>query len=195
MTQAVQWIPRNQVPKTAKISPVKLNMKIKRDKDNNIIECKTRCNVRGDLQKPNMRYDPARITTNVADRGTIRAALSTAAVNNCHAEHIDIKSAFLHEKSDPSITLCMRQPPRFNGMQKCPNAVGKVAGNLCGTKQACRIFMEGLEQHLQNAGFRKHDTDASAHTKREGTNFITLLIAIDDMLIIFNSSSLMQTTK
>ena len=103
--------------------------------------------------KPNLHYDPNNITTNAVDRDAMRAALALAAVNNYYAEHVGIKSAFLHEKADPNIQLHMHQPPRFNGQRKHPGAVGKVSGNLYGSKQACKIFMDGLRKHLIQLGF------------------------------------------
>ena len=57
----VTWVPISTLPPAAKILPVKINMTIKRDADNNVIEHKTRCNLRGDLQKPYEHYDPQRI--------------------------------------------------------------------------------------------------------------------------------------
>ena len=125
----------------------------------------------------------------------MRAALALAAVNNYYAEHVGIKSAFLHEKADPNIQLHMHQPPRFNGQRKHPGAVGKAIGNLYGSKQACKIFMDGLHKRLMQHGFYQHQTDASTCAKRNGNHFATILITIDDMLIISNKQSLLNQTK
>ena len=191
-------MPRASIPPNTKLLPVKFVLKTKTDATGKPISRKTRCNIRGDLQKPHEHYNPDAISSPVADRDAIRLALSLAAAHNYEAHHWDLDSAFLHEEFGDENTLYIHQPQRFNGTYKYPNHVGMVTGNMYGAKQACRIFTQGLSQHLHLTNFNRLTSDSCTYlltAPNDSSQFVFFVITIDDFLVISNNPQLREHAK
>ena len=173
-------------------------LKTKVDGNGIPISRKTRCNLRGDLQKPHEHYDPDTITSPVADRDAIRLALAISAAHNYEVHHWDIESAFLHETFGTDKPLYIHQPQRFDGTYKYPGHICKVTGNMYGAKQACSTFTRGLSQHLEMHNFTRLSSESCTFLLRSKThpdNFVFFVITIDDFLVVSNCSRLRETAK
>lgn len=194
---AIKWQHPSHMPPEAKTLPVKINLTIKKDENGAVAERKARCALRGDLQKPGMHCNPDHISSQAADRDTIRAALAQAAAKGRIAEHLDIESAFLHEKLDPSASIWAHQPPRFDGERKCPGYIGKVEGNMHGAKQACEICAAGLTKRLASHGFTRLQADTSACilTEPGATNFALLTATVGDFLATSSHRPMLERAK
>jgi len=194
----ITYVPRSSIPPTTKILPYKTVLKTKTDSNGNPISRKTRCNVRGDLQKPHEHYDPDSISSPVADRDAIRVALALAAAHGYEAHHWDLEAAFLHESFNDSQTIYIHQPPRFDGTIKYPGCVGKLTGNMYGARQACHIFSQGLSKHLQLTNFTRLSSDRSTYLLTSTTDtrkFVFFVITVDDFQVISNDSELRDHAK
>ena len=194
----ITYIPSTQVPPDTKLLPVKMVLKTKTDANGNPITRKTRCNLRGDLQRPHEHYDPDNIASPVADRDAIRTALAIAAAHDYDAHHWDIESAFLHEAFGESTPLYIHQPQRFDGSYKYPGYVGKITGNIYGAKQACNTFTRGLSKYLELHNFTRLTSESCTFLLRstlDNTKFVFFVITIDDFLVVSNCSKLRELAK
>lgn len=76
-------------------------------------------------------FDPAPIATYTADRDAVRFVLSFA-VNvstprrRMKLRHLDLKTAFLHEKYEGLVALYMLHPLNFDGTQPFPDHVVQI---------------------------------------------------------------------
>lgn len=194
----ITYIPASQVPNGAKLLPVKIVLKTKTDAHGNPVTRKTRCNIRGDLQRPHEHLNPDELSSPVADRDAIRLSLALAAANNYSADHWDLESAFLHETFADDKTLYIYQPQRFDGTYKYPGRVGKVTGNMYGARQACHIFTKGLSQHLKVHNFTRLSSDSCTYhltSTKDPSQFLFCVITVDDFLVIYNNKTLCTKVK
>lgn len=69
--------------------------------------------------------------------------------------------------------------------------------NFHGTKQACRIFTDGVDRHLRLWHFERAASDSCTFILRQpGINaFFIFVITIDDFLAISNKKELIQLSK
>lgn len=95
-----------------------------------ILQRKARCNLRGDLMKPGLHYDPKQTTTYTADRTTQRMLIAMHASQQLPLEHFDIKSAYLHEQYQHEKPIYVKQMSKFNGTFRHAGPYGKLVGNL-----------------------------------------------------------------
>ena len=58
-----------------------------------------------------------------------------------------------------------------------------------------KIFIDGLKKHLISHGYHQHQTDSNVYTKTTEIGFVTLLVTIDDLLVISNNQALIKQTK
>ena len=194
----LEYIPRSKLPPNTKLLPVTTILKFQQDSNGRPTLRKARCTIRGDRQIAGTHYDPKDITSPVANRDSIRTALSLAATHDYKVYHWDLESAFLHERLPPNIEIYLQQPSRFDGSKKYPNHVAKLKGNMYGSKQACKIFTDGLASHLQNIGFTRLFSDSCSFIHRDPSDeqsFVLLVITVDDFLVVTNSDHLVQNVK
>ena len=194
----ITYIPPSQLPPNTKLLPLKFVLRTKTDEQGNPISRKTRCNLRGDLQRPHEHYDPDNLSSPVADRDAIRLSLALAAMHGYDAHHWDLDSAFLHEPFNDNNTLYTYQPQRFDGSFKYPGYIGKITGNIYGARQACHIFTKGLSRHLRLQNFTQLSSESCTYhlTNPDNTSqFVFCVVTIDDFLVISNNSTLRQHVK
>ena len=192
------YVPRTQVPPKTKILPLTTVFKLKRNSDGTPTSRKVSWTIRGDKQVPGVHYDPYNLSSPVTHRDTIRSALALAAANSDHALHWDIEAAFFHEKFNDNRTIFVQQPTRFDGSLRHPHHVAQLTGNMYGSKQACRIFTEGLSTFLESHDFQRLHSDPCSFIRHDPSRselFILLIITVDDFLVISNSTALISHTK
>lgn len=183
---AISYVPRSSVPAGTKLLPTKQFMTLKTDADGAPSRYKPRCVVRGDLQRPHVHFDPDYVSVATAERDSIRLLCSIASSelpSMADLDHVDIHAAFPHERADPHQLMFIIQPLRFDGTQKYPGLVGRLDGNVYGTKQGSRVFGDGLADHLVSHGFRRAQSDRCIFTTTFNDQPLILLIVTDDFLI------------
>lgn len=82
----------------------------------------------------------------------------------------------------------MRQPPGFE-KQELPNYVCKLKKAIYDLKQAPRARYNELSQFLERNNFKKSQADTSLFIFQHHTNIIYILVYVDDIIVIGNSSS------
>ena len=79
---------------------------------------------------PRKHYDTDQVTTHMADKTTVRLVLAIAASRNWSLEHMDISSAYLHERFPETKPVYIKQHPRFNGTFKHQGQAGLLIRNI-----------------------------------------------------------------
>ena len=134
---------------------------------------------------PGIHYNPLHTYTHMAERTTIRLLFDLTAAYNLHIEAFDIKSAYIHELYDPSHTVYVKQPPRFNGELKHKDKTGILIRNLYGTPPAAHIYSTALFRFLKSCGYIPSHTDPTLFSHiHSPTKYIHFAISMDDFLII-----------
>ena len=120
--------PRCRPPQKRKTHTAKMGYRCKRNSAGEIASREASCSARGDKMLPHKHYDPSKTTRYMADETTVRTLFGIAATHRMHIKHINIKSAYLHEKfaHNGSETVYVKQPPRFNGTYKHQCQRGKL---------------------------------------------------------------------
>ena len=127
----------------------------------------------------------------VAKMTTVRIFLQIAASRNWEIHQMDVHNAFLH--GDLKEEVYMRPPPGFKGFDK--NKVCLLKKSLYGLKQAPRCWFEKLSSPLVKYGFTQSLSDYSLFIMDRGTDYIQVLIYVDDLVVSASKPSLLASFK
>lgn len=142
-------------------------------------------------QKPGIDFDE--IFSPVVKMSSIRVVLGIAAAMDLEIEQLDVKTTFLH--GDLEEEIYMEQPEGFKVAGK-EHLVCKLNKSLYGLKQAPRQWYKKFESFMTNIDYHKAQVDQCVFMKKyvEG-DFIILLLYVDDMLIVGNSTKRIALLK
>ena len=183
-SKTIKWIPYSTIPKHEKLIPFNMTFRYIRDRTGAISARKARCVARGDRMTPGKHYDPNQVTTHMADKTTVRLQLPIATSCNWSLEHMDISSAYLHERFPQTKRVYIKQHPRFNGTFKHPGKAGLLIRNIYGTSQAARIYHNGLFKNLTSHGYRPTEADPCLLFKKSHKGTILVALNMDDFLSV-----------
>jgi hypothetical protein len=165
--------------------------KIKRKSDGTIDRYKAQLITKGFHQQPGIDFGET--YSPVVKPTTIRLVLSLAVTNNWPIRQLDVQNAFLH--GDLQEAVYMTQPPGFIHPLK-PHHVCHLRKALYGLKQAPRAWYSRLSSTLNEMGFRRSHADTSLFIHNMGSEFIYILIYVDDILVTGpNHSMIAQLIK
>lgn len=115
----------------------------------------------------------------VAKLATVRIVIALATVKGWPLCQVDINNAFLHGYIDEELYM---KPPA--GYTKCKaGQVCKLKRSLYGLKQASRQWNKELCKLLVSLGFKQSTQDYSLFTREINSEFIVILIYVDDMVL------------
>ncbi|GKE72203.1 retrovirus-related pol polyprotein from transposon RE1 [Tanacetum coccineum] len=123
----------------------------------------------------------------------VRTLLVVVVHHNWHIAQLDINNAFLH--GDLHEEVYMNLPPGYNHTFTLSQPVFKLQKSLYGLKQANRQWFTKLTTFLLHHSFTQSYADTSLLTCRKGTDFLALLIYVDDILLNGNNITLIQHFK
>ncbi|GJR19489.1 retrovirus-related pol polyprotein from transposon TNT 1-94 [Tanacetum coccineum] len=129
----------------------------------------------------------------VAKMVTVRTLLVVVVHHNWHIAQLDINNAFLH--GDLHEEVYMNLPPRYTHRSTLSQPVCKLQKSLYGLKQANRQWFIKLTTFLLHHSFTQIYVDTSLLTYRKGTDFLAILIYVDDILLTGNNITLIQHFK
>ncbi|CAL9017000.1 unnamed protein product [Prunus brigantina] len=111
---------------------------------------------------------------------------------NLELHQMDVKTAFLNGflKED----IFMKQPPGFIERGK-ENFVCKLNKSIYGLKQASRQWYLRFDQVVTSFGFVENRFDNCIYMKMVKSNFIFLVLYVDDILLASSNVQLLQDTK
>jgi transposase InsO family protein len=118
----------------------------------------------------------------VANSTTMRVLLTVAGIRKYEVRHYDVKSAFLNGELEEEIY--MKPPPGVNENGK----VYRLRKSLYGLKQAANVWNRKLHDTLVNNGSVQSKDDDCLYSYASGGVRIYLLIHVDDILAVSNST-------
>ena len=87
----------------------------------------------------------------------------------------------------------MTEPKRFTS--KCGSKVCKLQRSIYGLKQASRSWNIRFNETIKEFGFSQNQDEAFVYKKVIGSAFVFLVLYVDDILIIGNNVSVLQSIK
>ncbi|CAI7778992.1 unnamed protein product [Closterium sp. NIES-53] len=115
----------------------------------------------------------------VSRHTSLRILLAIAAMNRKKLQQIDVANAFLYAPVDVEIFVGLPQ-----GSNADPNQVCELEKSLYGIKQAPRLWQQHLHARLIRIGFLQLSHDQGMYRLTKGTNYILLIVYVDDLLYI-----------
>ena len=115
---------------------------------------------------------------------TIKTLLKVSASKKWTLTQLDISNAFLNGELDEEIY--MKLPEGYaerKGISLPPNAVCKLKRSIYGLKQASRQWFKKFSTALLNLGFKRGHGDHTLFVKCCGTEFVVVLVYVDDIVI------------
>ncbi|GJW33292.1 retrovirus-related pol polyprotein from transposon TNT 1-94 [Tanacetum coccineum] len=184
-TWVLTLLPPDKIPIRSKwVYKIKLNV------IGNIDRYKARIFAQGFNQKE--RVDYKETFAPVAKMVTVRTLLAIAIQQGCHIEQLDINNAFLH--GDLNEEVCMKVPQGY-AQNLPPNTVCKLTKSIYGLKQANRQWFEKLTTFLIQLGFKQSYVDTSLFTITHKGIQTSLLVYVDDILIVSKDTSFITLIK
>ena len=140
---------------------------------------KVRLVVKGFQQKEGIDYTD--IFSLVVKLNAIRSVLSIVTVEELHLEQLDVNTAFLY--GDLKEEIYMQQLKGFlvKGKEKL---ICRLTKSLYSLKQTPRQWYKKFDGFLQRHGYNKCNADHCCYFKRFESNYIILLLYVDDMLVV-----------
>jgi hypothetical protein len=102
-----------------------------------------------------------------------------------------VKSAFLH--GDLQEEIYIEQPSGY--VQNDSSLVCRLKKSLYGLKQAPRAWYAKMGNFLIDIGFSRCHSDPNVYTKKVGSHLIILVLYVDDIILIFSDSKLLNHVK
>ncbi|CAI7813642.1 unnamed protein product [Closterium sp. NIES-53] len=115
---------------------------------------------------------------------SLRILLAIVAMKRKKLRQIDVTNAFLYAPVDAEIFV--EQPHKPNAD---PNQVCQLQKSLYGIKQAPRLRQQNLHARLIRIGFCQLPHDQGMYRLTKGTDYILLIVYVDDLLYIGSTDS------
>ncbi|CAI7879547.1 unnamed protein product [Closterium sp. NIES-54] len=120
----------------------------------------------------------------VSRHTSLRILLAIPTMKKKKLKQIDVANAFLYAPVDAEIFVELP-----HGSHGEPNQVCQLQKSLYGIKQAPRLWQEYLHARLIRIGFRQLPHDQGMYRLTKGTDYILLIVYVDDLLYIGSTNN------
>ncbi|CAI7819226.1 unnamed protein product, partial [Closterium sp. NIES-54] len=120
----------------------------------------------------------------VSRHTSLRILLAIAAMKKKKLRQIDVANAFLYAPVDAEIFVELP-----HGSHREPNQACQLQKSLYGIKQAPRLWQQYLHARLTRIGFRQLPHDQGMYQLTKGTDYILLIVYVDDLLYIGSTNN------
>ncbi|KAL0449571.1 UNVERIFIED_CONTAM: Retrovirus-related Pol polyprotein from transposon TNT 1-94 [Sesamum latifolium] len=194
MNAEILALERNQTWEITKLPPGKKAIgckwvfRLKLKEDGTVDRYKARLVAKGYTQVEGVDYVES--FSPVAKAVTVRLLLAVAPAQNWEIHQLDVNNAFLHGHLDEEIFMA---PPE--GYQVAEGSVCHLTRSLYGLKQASRQWNQEFTSKLLRYGLQQSCHDHCLFTKGSQFDFVTLLVYVDDVLVVSPSLNLITAIK
>ncbi|GJS42865.1 cysteine-rich receptor-like protein kinase 8 [Tanacetum coccineum] len=122
------------------------------------------------------------------ERYKARTLLVVVVHHNWHIVQLDINNAFLHDDLHEEVYMSL--PSGYTHTSTLSQPVCKLQKSLYRLKQSNMQWLTKLTTFLLHHGFTQSYVDTSLLAYRKGTDFLALLIYVDDILLTGNNTTL-----
>ncbi|TQD89904.1 hypothetical protein C1H46_024535 [Malus baccata] len=164
--------------------------KTKRDAHGQIERYKARLVAKGFTQRKGIDYNDT--FSPVSSKDSLRLIMAITAHYDLELHQMDVKTAFLN--GDLQEDIYMVQPPGFIESGK-ENMGCKLKKLIYGLKQASRQWYLKFDQVITSDGFVENKLDDCIYLKFRGSQFVILVLYVDDILLASSSIRLLKKTK
>lgn len=133
---------------------------------------------------------------------SIRVLLALAVATGWLLHQLDINNAYLHGDVDEEVYMCLlpgfhskRGGGRVSSTSSSTPMVRRLVKSLYGLRQTSRQWYTKLSTAIQQFGLVQSHSDHSLFVYSKAHLFITLLVYVDDMIIIGNDSTCVVALK
>ncbi|KAG1665046.1 hypothetical protein FOA52_003222 [Chlamydomonas sp. UWO 241] len=174
-----------------RLLPVKWVFKRKYDERGNLERYKARLAVQGFRQIPGIDF--AEVFAPVSKYTTLRCLIAFAADHDLEIHQIDVRNAFLNGRLKENIWI--EQPPLFHDGDSSMGCHLLMA--LYGLCQAPKVWYEEILSSLTNLGFVPSVADPCLFIRpaKSRSDYVYLLLYVDDMLVIGRTSSVRKFVR
>ena len=123
---------------------------------------------------------------------SIRLLLYVAASFDFEVEQMDVKTTFLHRDLEEEIYMKQHEGFAVKGKKEL---VCKLKKSLYGLKQSPRMRYQKFDTFIQGLGFTKSKVGHYVYFKLIGDRVISLVLYVDDMLLVGNDKEIIQDLK
>ncbi|GJY94648.1 putative zinc finger, CCHC-type containing protein [Tanacetum coccineum] len=178
-----------ELPKGAK--PVGCNWvyKTKLDPNGNVERYKARLVTKGYTQKEGIDYKET--FSPVSRKDSLRIVMALVAHFDLELHQMDVKTAFLNGDFHEDVYMAQPQGFKSKGQE---HLVCKLKKSICGLKQASRQWYLKFDEVMKKHNFIKNQVDQCVYLKMSGSNFIILVLYVDDIPLASNNIDLFQST-
>ena len=164
--------------------------KTKRDATGRVERYKARLVAKGFNQREGVDYNDT--FSPVSSKDSMRVIMALTSHFDLELYQMDVKTAFLN--GDLQEDIHMIQPLGFveRGKEKM---VCKLNKSIYGLKQASRQWFLKFDQVITSHGFTENKMDDCIYLKFKGSNFIFLILYVDDILLASSDLQLLVETK
>ncbi|KAG1654175.1 hypothetical protein FOA52_009835 [Chlamydomonas sp. UWO 241] len=180
-----------RIPPGQRLLPVKWVFKRKYDERGNLERYKARLVVQGFRQIPGIDF--SEVFAPVSKYTTLRCLIAFAADHDLEIHQIDVCNAFLNGRLKENIWI--EQPPLFHDGDSSMGCHLLMA--LYGLRQAPKVWYEEILSSLTNLGFVPSVADPCLFIRpaKSRSDYVYLLLYVDDMLIIGRTSSVREVVE
>lgn len=192
---AIKWLQPADlglIPKNTRIIPLTLSFNYKRDKAGDIEERKSRASLRGDLMLEHVHFDPKCTSAPMVDRIAARMVISHNVENGWVLEHLDVKSAFLHEKYRYRKPVWVREMARADGSYKHGRTIGLLKLNLYGNPSGTYYYVDGLLEYLRQVHAQMNQAEVCLIRIEMEEGVLIMAVAVDDFLVTASNAKVMD---
>uniref|UniRef100_A0A6N2M0Z2 Integrase catalytic domain-containing protein n=1 Tax=Salix viminalis TaxID=40686 RepID=A0A6N2M0Z2_SALVM len=161
-----------------------------RDCKGNIERHKARLVAKGFNQKEGIDYTET--FSPVSRKDSLRIIMALVAHYDLELHQMDVKTAFLN--GDLQEEVYMRQPEGFI-IEGREDMVCKLKKSLYGLKQASRQWLSKFDEIITEFGFKENIIDPCNILKSGMSEFIFLVLYVDDILLASSDLGLLHETK
>ncbi|GJW04796.1 retrotransposon protein, putative, ty1-copia subclass [Tanacetum coccineum] len=196
MNAKMQSMKDNQVwrlvdlPPNCKTVGSKWIFKKKTDMDGNVHTYKAHLVAKGFTQLYEVDYEE--MFSPVADIKAIRILIAITTFYDYEIWQMDVKTAFLNSYLDEDIWMV--QPEGFVD-PKHPRKVCKLQRSIYGLKQASRSWNKRFDEEIKKFRFTQNLDEPRIYQKASGSNVTFLILYVDDIIIMGNPISSLQSVK
>lgn len=191
----IKWLKPGELgiipPKTRVIS-LTFSFNYKRRSDGSIEERKSRASVRGDNMIPGIHYDADCTSAPMVDCIAARMVIGYSVDKGWTLEHIDVKSALLHEDYMYHKPVNMREDAREDGPYNHGKTIGILIWSLYGNTSGTYYYVKGLLKHLREIRAQLNEAEACLMCINMPSGTVIAAIAVDYFLITAETTKAMD---